>query len=89
MMSVHPPLLPAGHQVCSPLRVGRAVVAHVDGGWRALEGVKTLGVLGEVGHALRSCRAGADDADAFDGEVGQSPVGIAARVRSQRLVWNE
>ena len=63
-----------------PLRVGRAVVAHVDRRRRALEHVELLGGRAEVGHALHGGGAGADDADALAGEPVEAPVGVAAGV---------
>ena len=43
---VHPPLLPARREGRCPLRIGLAIVAHVDRGWRALEDIELTGGRG-------------------------------------------
>ncbi len=48
---------------------GGALVAHVDGGWRALEDVEFADDLGEFGNRLHRRGAGADDADALTLQV--------------------
>ena len=61
---LEPALLPPGRRhVREPLRVGWPVVAHVDGGRRALEDVELCAGAGELGHALHGGGAGADDRD--------------------------
>src|SRR5579885_2193641 len=53
-----------------PLLVGRrALVAHIDRGWRALEHVELPDNLGDFGYHLYRRRAGADDADGLAAQV--------------------
>src|SRR5262249_53386321 len=61
-------------------RIGLAVVAHVDGGGRALEDIELLRPLAEMGHALDRRGAGADDADDLVSELRQIPAAVAAGV---------
>ena len=77
---VHPALLPAGGEGLHPVRIGRRVVAHVDGRGRALEDVELLRRRAQMRHALHRRRAGADDADALVGEAGEVPLRVAAGI---------
>ena len=60
-----------GSSALRPLRIGRAVGAHVDRRRRALEDVEVLGRRAEVRHALHGRGAGADDADALAAQAGE------------------
>ena len=77
---VHPALLPAGGQGLDPFGVGRTIAAFVHGRGRALENVKVLRILGEIGDALDGRRAGADNRHALVGEFVQVAGGITASV---------
>ena len=65
---------------CAHSRIGRFVAAQIDRRRRALEDVELLGVFADERHALDGGRTGADDGDAFVGELRQSAAVIAAGV---------
>lgn len=72
--------LPARPQRLRPLRVGRRVVAFVDGRRGALKDVEVLGVSGQERDDLDRGGAGADDGDALVGELVQVAAAVAAGV---------
>ena len=73
-------LLPPRSEGSRPFGVGRSVIAHVDGGRRALEDEQLLRTRAEMRHALHGGCACADDADDFVGKPRHAASGIAARI---------
>ena len=69
---LHPVLVPPGLQAFRPVRIGRLVVAHVDGRRRPLEHIEMLGALGDMRHALHRRRARPDNPDALALQAGQA-----------------
>lgn len=68
--------LPAILQIRRPVRVGRAVAAHVDRRRRALKHEQVAHRPAQVRHTLDCGHARTDDADSFVGELGQIAAGV-------------
>src|SRR3546814_1946844 len=66
---VHPLALPSGLQPVSPVGIGRAVAAHVDGRRGPLHDIEMRGIARGIGNALDGGRDGADDRDALVGKA--------------------
>src|SRR3954451_5986901 len=73
-------LLPARLQRFRPFRIGRQVVALVDGRGGALKYIEVLGISTEVRNQLYAGGAGADECDPLVSELVQSTAATPAGV---------